>query len=47
MAAALPVKEFWKSVEIWQNYGHELGVQFLAHHIQSLRAVLAFYLGQL
>jgi len=24
----LPVEEFWKSVKIWQNYGHEFGVQF-------------------
>ena len=24
----LLVKEFWKSVKIWQNYGHEFGVQF-------------------
>jgi len=24
----LPVKEFWRLVKIWQNYGHEFGVQF-------------------
>jgi len=24
----LPVKEFWKSVKIWQNYSDEFGVQF-------------------
>jgi len=25
----LTVEEFWKSVQIWRNYGHEFGVQFL------------------
>ena len=25
---SLPEKEFWKSVKIWQNYGHGFGVQF-------------------
>ena len=24
----VPVKEFWKSVKIWQSHGHEFGVQF-------------------
>jgi len=25
---SLQVKEFWKSVKFWQNYGHEFSVQF-------------------
>ena len=29
----IPVKEFWKSVKIWQNCGHEFGMQFLAHPV--------------
>ena len=29
----LSVKEFWKSVKIWLNYGHEFGVQFFAHPV--------------
>ena len=24
----IPVNEFWKSIKIWQNYGHEFDVQF-------------------
>ena len=28
----LSVKQFWKSVKIWQNYGHEFGVQFVLAH---------------
>jgi len=27
------VKEFWKSVMIWQSYGNEFRVQFLVHPV--------------
>ena len=28
LPVSLPVKEFWKSVNIWGSYGHEFGVLF-------------------
>jgi len=31
----VPVKEFWRSVKIWQNYGHKFSVQFLAHPVSK------------
>ena len=34
---SLQVKEFRKSVEIWQNYGHEFGVQFFGPRCRPRR----------
>jgi len=34
------MEEFWKSVKMWQNYGHEFGVQFLAHPVDVLLRVI-------
>jgi len=31
------LKKFWKSVKIWQNDGHEFGVQFFAHLVDTRR----------
>ena len=33
-----PVKEFWKSVKIWQTYDHEYGVPpFIEHCVVAWR----------
>ena len=32
LPARLPVKEFWKSVNIWGSYGQEFGVLFYLRH---------------
>ena len=42
-ANLLPVEEFWKSVQIWQNYGHEFRVQFVAHPITGCAVAPALY----
>jgi len=31
--------EFWKSVKIWLNNGHEFGVQFLAHPVEAVLCI--------
>ena len=38
----LPAEEFWKSVKIWKNYGHEFGVEFfLTHPVRLLMACVS------
>ena len=32
LPVSLPVKEFWKSVNIWGSYGQEFGVLFFLRH---------------
>ena len=39
LPVSLPVKEFWKSVNIWESYGQELCLVFLRHSVENKSSV--------
>jgi len=45
LSLCLTVEEFWKSINIWWNYGQKFGVLFLTHDVLFAWAILIFYVA--
>jgi len=45
LSPCLTVEEFWKSINIWWNYGQKFSVLFLTHDVLFAWAILIFYVA--